>query len=109
MQLFDYDGYIENLIANYKGEGAVLGNAIGMLVLGRYVGWRVVRLVYSQNTYMKYRDILGVDIKDVVPERGRLARKSLALAILDKIGGFWDLVSHGAGPDRVKACFRVLE
>ena len=36
-QPFDFDSHIQRTIENYQGDATVLGNAIGALVLGRYV------------------------------------------------------------------------
>ncbi|HRX01467.1 MAG TPA: hypothetical protein P5280_18385 [Cyclobacteriaceae bacterium] len=91
-EIFDFDAHIEHVISGYRGDATTLGNAIGALVLGRYVGWRVVRVVYSNSTYTKYQKILGIQFKDVLPERSRYSYKSLGLFILDKAGKFWDFV-----------------
>jgi len=96
-ELFDFDKHIEGLIDNYHGDGNALAHAIGYLVVGRYVGWRVIRIICAKETYAKHQKILGVEFKDVLPERGRFARKSLALSFLDRVGGFWDYVRR-SGP-----------
>lgn len=95
--LFDFDKHIENTIDNYQGDGNALAHAIGYLVLGRYVGWRVIRIICSKDTCAKHQKILGIDFKEVLPERGHFARKSRALSFLDKAGGFWDYVRR-SGP-----------
>ena len=96
MEIFDFDSHIHKVIENYQGDAAALGNAIGALVLGRYVGWRVLRVVYSSPTYTKYQTLLGIQFKDVLRERDVLSSKSLGLAILDRVGGFWDFCRSSA-------------
>lgn len=108
-QLFDYDGFIESVIARYQGDATLLSSAIGALVLGRYVGWRVLRVVYSNTTYLKYQNILGIDFKEVLPERGLYVRKSIGLRILDGLGGFWDFVRRSAGPDELKTNHNIFQ
>lgn len=108
MEWFDFDSYIRDLVENYQGDAVLLGNAIGALVLGRYVGWRVLRLMYSAATYTKYQRILGLQFKAVLPERGRYAYKSLGLNIIDKVGGFWDFVRRAAGPPELKEQHHLL-
>jgi len=90
--LFDFDGFVEKSVSSYRGDATALGNALGALVLGRYVGWRALRVIYSKGSYAKYQRLLDIDFKDVLPERGRYSYKSFGLAILDSLGGFWDFV-----------------
>jgi len=97
-QPFDFDSHIQRTIENYQGDATVLGNAIGALVLGRYVGWRALRVIYSTRSYSKYQNILGIQFKDVLRERDIYAKKSLALGILDEVGGFWDFCRSSTGP-----------
>ena len=96
-QPFDFDSHIQRTVENYQGDATVLGNALGALVLGRYVGWRVLRVVYSSNSYSKYQKILGIQFRDVLRERDIYAKKSLGLSILDEVGGFWDFCRSSAG------------
>ena len=96
--IFDFDAHMQRTVENYQGDATVLGNALGALVLGRYVGWRVLRVVYSNKSYIKYQKILGIRFKDVLRERDIYAKKSLALRILDEVGGFWDFCRSSAGP-----------
>ena len=97
-EIFDFDTHIRGVVEAYQGDATVLGNALGALVLGRYVGWRVLRVVYSNKSYIKYQKILGIQFKDVLRERDIYAKKSLALRILDEVGGFWDFCRSSAGP-----------
>lgn len=97
-EIFDFDSHIKSVIENYNGDATVLGNAIGALVVGRYVGWRALRVVYSNKSYIKYQKILGIQFRDVLRERDIYAKKSLALRILDEVGGFWDFCRSSAGP-----------
>lgn len=99
--LFDFDTHIKGVIETYQGDAAILGNAIGALVLGRYVGWRVLRVVYSTRSYSRYQSILGVQFKDVLRERDVLSRRSLALRILDRVGGFWEFCRSSVGPQEL--------
>ena len=97
-EIFDFDAHIRGVVENYQGDATVLGNALGALVLGRYVGWRALRVVYSTGSYTKYQKILGIQFKDVLRERDVYSGKSLGLSILDEVGGFWDFCRSSAGP-----------
>lgn len=107
-EIFDFDAHIQSVIENYQGDATVLGNALGALVLGRYVGWRVIRVVYSNNSYSKYQNLLGIQFRDVLREREILSRKSLGLSILDRIGGFWDFCRSSSGPPELKTQRNLL-
>ena len=108
MNNFDYDAHIRNVVENYKGDVTVLGNAIGMLVLLRYVGWKVIRIVYSAETCLKYERILGVKIKEIAPERGEFAYKSLGLMLIDMVGGYWNFVAQRKGPPELKKGYNIF-
>jgi hypothetical protein len=83
---------IEKIIKDYSGNAQLLSAALGALVLARYVGLKPVRLVHRESTIRKYQSALGVHFKDVVPEKGRYAYKSVALAIVERINKYWDVV-----------------
>ena len=85
---------IDNSIKNFRGDLTHLSRAIGMLMLGRRLGWRVLYLVYNRSTIRKYEKILGKDfsIQDTLPEEGDLAHKSIAWVAAKKVGNFWKAV-----------------
>jgi hypothetical protein len=74
---------------DFEGRFEVLESAVGALVIGRMYGWRVLRLVHDSRTSARYERVLGLKFKDVCPERGILARRSIGLAWADKLGEFW--------------------
>jgi hypothetical protein len=107
-EIFDFDLHFQSVIENYRGDATVLGNAIGALVLGRYVGWRALRVIYSSPAYSKYQNILGIQFKDILRERDIYSKKSLGLSILDQVGGFWDFVRSASGPPELKSQHHIL-
>lgn len=89
---YEFQKLLEDTVKNYRGDGSVLLSALGALVLGYFYGWRVLSLVTSEKTYRKYQNAIGVIFKDVMPERGRYAHKSIGLAVVDKFENFWRVV-----------------
>lgn len=87
-ELFDK---VEDVVKNFKGQADQLSDAIGLIVFGRLVGWRVARLISSRRCWETTNQLFG-DLKELLPERGRYAYKSLGLRIVDRIGGYWDFV-----------------
>lgn len=82
---------------SFQGNAQELERALGALVLGKYVGWRVLRIMHDGSTYAKYERILGAGgrafrFKDYCPDRGPLARRSTGLVWADKINAFWKVV-----------------
>jgi hypothetical protein len=83
---------IDKAITRFSGNAAELESAIGLFLVARRFGWRVVYLWHSPATIRKYERILGLALKDVVEDEGELARKSVAWTAVRKLGGFWKAV-----------------
>lgn len=79
-------------IEEYRGQGSVLGSALGALVVGQHYGWRVLKMLHNQSTYSKYEKILGIKFTDLCDERTEFSRKSIGLTVADKIKSFWAVV-----------------
>jgi hypothetical protein len=85
---------VEERTKEFSGIFDELESAIGMYMIGRLVGWRVLVLIHNKRTIRKYEEILGgIDIRKEFPEEGPLAGKSLGLELAKKLGNFWKAVS----------------
>lgn len=86
---------IEELTKNYQGDISHFYEAVGMVILGRFFGWRVMRLVSSGLTWSRATKLFG-DLKDpeLMPERGDYAYKSVGLALVDKAGDYWEVIKR---------------
>lgn len=91
---YEFSQLIDKVIKDYKGDGTVLLSIVGALVVGRFVGWRVITIWVSDNTLRKYQNSVGFIFKDVLPERAKYSHKSLALNISDKLDNFWAIVQN---------------
>lgn len=81
----------------FEGDARELERAVGALLVGKYFGWRVLRIMHDGSTYAKYEKVLGAGaggfkFRDHCPERGPLARRSHGLQLADRIDGFWRVV-----------------
>jgi hypothetical protein len=85
------DRHIDEVCEQFKGQIPDLYQMVGILVVGRLFGWRVVRLTCSSRIWSQTIKWFG-DPKELMPERGRLAYKSAGLAFIDKAGGYWDFI-----------------
>jgi len=82
---------IEKVTEEFEGDLDEFNKAVGILVVGRLTGWKVQRLVSPRSTWTLATKWFG-DPKKLMPDRGRFARKSVGLAIADKIGDYWGFI-----------------
>ena len=84
---------IDRAVDQFDGNLDELESAVGMIMLGRHYGWRVMLLIHSPNTIRKYLKILGIkNLRDVLPEVGVLAHRSTAWRLVDGTKDFWKVV-----------------
>ena len=83
----------ENAVAGFIGQLNELESALGMLIMGHHIGWKVLYLIHSKKTIRKYEDILGIKIRDVFPEEGPSSYRSNGLVLAKKASNFWKVVS----------------
>ncbi|TFW08732.1 hypothetical protein E4K72_07500 [Oxalobacteraceae bacterium OM1] len=77
----------------FSGQFDDLEKAIGMLMLGDYVGWKVLIMVHNKRTIRKYEEILGIKVREFFPEEGPVAMRSVGYEMAIKLGNFWKAVS----------------
>lgn len=82
---------IEQLAKEYHGQLDDLYAIVGMVVMGRHFGWKVIRLTSRRGHWALANKCFG-DVKKLLPERGLYAHRSVGLRIADKLGNFWDIV-----------------
>ncbi|MEJ8855619.1 hypothetical protein WKW79_13620 [Variovorax robiniae] len=84
---------VDRATDEFRGELVELESAIGMLLIGRQYGWRVILLVHSPATVRKYLKILGLKhLREALPEVGVLAHRSNAWRLVDGTQNFWKAV-----------------
>ena len=86
-------GVMDRAVHEFKGQLDELESAIGMYVLGRHVGWKVLYLVHSKKTIAKYEQILGITVREEFPEVGPESDRSLAFNAVQAMSNFWKVVS----------------
>ena len=84
---------IKSAMERFSGNFDELESAVGMYMVGHYVGWKVLVLVHSKRTVRKYEEILQIIIREEFPEEGLEATRSLALTIAKTVSNFWKVVS----------------
>lgn len=85
--------HVQDAIYNFKGPFDELESALGMLMMGPLVGWKVLVLIHNKRTIRKYEEILGIKVREAFPEEGPYTYKSLGYEWVQKIQNFWKAVS----------------
>lgn len=88
-----YIKIVDRAAIEFHGLADELETAIGMLMIGRLYGWRVLVLFHSKKTIRKYEEILGINVREMFDEVGPLTDMSTGYAIVQKLGNFWKAVS----------------
>lgn len=90
----------DKAIHNFHGTIDELESAIGLFVLGRHMGWKVLYIVHSKKTVKKYEEILGISVREEFPEEGPEASRSMGYTIAKTFSNFWKVVSGEEKVDR---------
>ncbi len=88
----DIISHIDTVTKGFRGNVNELEQAIGVWIVGRKFGWKVMLLVHDRKTIAKYEKILGIDFRAELDEVGPLAHKSLAWKAFQKVTNFWKAV-----------------
>ena len=84
--------HIDSVTKKFRGNVNELEQAIGVWIVGRKFGWKVLFLVHDRKTLAKYGKILGIDFRSELQDVGPLAHKSLAWKAFQKVTNFWKAV-----------------
>lgn len=76
---------------DFKGQIDDLYTIVGMLVVGRLFGWRVIRLVSRRSHWALLNKLFG-DPKLLMDTKGALYHKSVGMRFVDSAGFYWDYV-----------------
>lgn len=83
----------ERAFIHFNGQLDELESAIGMLRMGYHLGWKVLYIIHSKKTIRKYEEILDIKIRELFPERGPSAGRSIGLRLAEGFSNFWKVVS----------------
>jgi hypothetical protein len=84
---------IDRAIENYQGNASSLATAIGMYMLGRRFGWKVLYLMSDKRSIRKWEELLDINFREELPAEGDLADKSIAWRLAKNLSNFWKAVS----------------
>ncbi len=86
---------IEAAIKDYRGDIQYLNEAVGMIVVGRLLGWEHQRMVVPRKCWTFATQLFG-DPKSptLMPKRGKYWQKSRALYLADKFDGYLNILKR---------------
>lgn len=80
-------------VDGYKGNVVQLEAAIGALFVGKRLGWKILYLMHDKKTLRHYEKILGgISFREVLPEVGPKASKSISWSMVQGVMSFWKAV-----------------
>ena len=89
LAIFDFEGSLDEL------EGA-----LGMFMIGRHFGWKVLYVIHSKLTIRKYEAILGIVVREEFPEVGPDAKRSNGYRAIESASNFWKAITSGQIPEK---------
>jgi len=82
---------IENKSTDFHGQIDDLYKAVGMIIIGRLFGWKVMRLAAPRSTWTKATELFG-DPKLLMKDEEKLAHKSFGLHVCKEAKKYWEFV-----------------
>jgi hypothetical protein len=84
---------MDETIVRFEGNLDELESALGMYMIGRHFGWKVLYILHSKRTIRKYEEILGINVRDEFPAEGPDADRSNGFRALKTVTNFWKAIS----------------
>lgn len=85
--------WMDEAIVRFEGNLDELEGALGMYMIGRHFGWKVLYLIHSKRTIRKYEEILGIVVREEFDAEGPDADRTNAHRALQTVSNFWKAVS----------------
>lgn len=93
---------IDRVCFDFVGQLDDLYSAIGIVVMGRRYGSRVMRLVSSRRHWGLMVKLFG-DPNQIMRERDVCTHKSIGLEYIDKASDYWEVIKgHAPVPKEVR-------
>ncbi len=80
-------------IVRFEGNLDELESALGMYMVGRHFGWKVLYILHSKRTIRKYEEILGISVREEFDAEGPDADRSNGFRALKTVTNFWKAIS----------------
>ena len=84
---------MDDAILNFRGGMDELEGALGMYMIGRHFGWKVLYLIHTKKTVAKYEKILGIVTREEFEAETVDSHRSLGFQAASALSNFWKVVS----------------
>ena len=84
---------MDQAIEKFTGGADQLEAALGMYMIGRHVGWKVLYLIHTKATIAKYEAILGIKVREEFEPETVDSKRSMAFKAASALSNFWKIVS----------------
>ena len=84
---------VDAAIHRFQGQMDELESAIGMYMIGRHFGWKILYVIHTVKTIKKYEEILGIVVSEAFEPFGLDAESTNAFVALKTVENFWKVVS----------------
>jgi len=88
----DQQIHLKEVITSFRGNGEVLQNALGALLIGQVYGWRVLRVMYSGASYARYQKVLQLKFNEWCPDETPLSERHKLYKAYKLTGKFWEYI-----------------
>ena len=92
-QALQQERLLDETIRRFSGQLDELESALGMYMIGRHFGWKVLHMIHTKKTIRKYEEILGIKVSKVFDPIGPDADRTNAMKIIETVSNFWKVVS----------------
>ncbi len=83
---------VEASVSTYRGQSDTISDALGALAFGQFYGWRGLYMAHGRQKIRRFEAVLGIRLRESMPERTDLSERILGVRVADEIGKFWAVV-----------------
>lgn len=100
---------VYSVVNDFHGQADDLCYVVGIVLVGRRYGWRVMRLISSRKAWKLASDLFG-DLKtgELMEEKGPIYSHSLGARIVDTLGHYWDFINGNKSREQLSNTDRKM-
>jgi len=88
----DLDLEIKKIMSEYTGDADILERALGALLISRFYGWHVARLLHTPATYRKYEKALDLKYSEKAFSTTTYSKKSRLYVWARDLNKVWQVI-----------------
>jgi hypothetical protein len=83
---------VKHACATYRGDADHVAYALGALLFGQLYGFKGLAMAYTRPAMRRSEALLGIKLREHMPDRTDLSRRLLGVRVADEVGKFWAVV-----------------